>query len=183
MLTRTKTPFPEAAKKGVDFENMVYDLLRAKKDLEKIGGSATFKKILRACEGGAFQSKVKFFLTIDGEEYCMYGKLDVDLVKDKDLIIDLKTTAKWNRWSEDKYLKSMQHHMYCFGKKCPNFEYHIAVWDGDSTKIAQYHVLSYEAMSWAEEEKYLIEKVRDVRDFLATMPELDEAWRNTYSMY
>ncbi len=179
-LGRVWTGMSEPAQRGVDFENTIYNLLRAKKSLEEIGGSEYFQQIVKACEGGKFQEKIKFFLTIDDVEYCMYGKLDV---LKPELIIDVKTTGKWNRWSEEKYYKSLQHHMYCFGKKIPKFEYHVAVFNDPDKKIQQYHIIPYDATTWAEEETLLIKKVREMRDFLEGVDELNELWKTKYSKY
>ena len=173
-------PMPEPVKRGIDFENAVYNILsRSNSDKESMG-SEYFRAIVKACENGRVQEKVKFFLVIDDVEYCMYGKIDI---LKPELIIDLKVTGHWNRFSEDKYFNSMQHHMYCFGKKIPDFEYHIAVIPENTLRIQQYKIIPYKAMTWEEEENYLIRCVKYIRDFLAANKEYDTLWKNTYSLY
>ena len=111
-------------KRGIDFENEVYRVSRIK----KTGGSKKFQKILNSVEGGVFQKKAKKFIVIDKVEYCLYTKLDVWFPTK---IIDIKTTGKWDHNSSDKYLGSFQHQLYCYVTGIQDFEYLIAVFDGD----------------------------------------------------
>jgi len=180
MLGREKYEMNEYAKRGIEFERMIYDTLKYNKDIGKVKCSDKFKEFLLACKNGTFQSKVKFFLTVSKIEYCIYGKIDV-LFKEK--IIDIKTTAKWDQYSENKYLNSFQHKFYCFGSKIPDFEYMIAVFDGMNLPIVDIKHINYHVKSFNLLEVEIITKIKEVQRFLDEHEELLNLYNTTYSKY
>jgi len=171
---------PEPAQRGIDFENTIFNMIRSNRDIDKVECSEYFKIFIKACKGGKFQKKVKAFLTIDGDEYCIYGKIDVAF---PNKIIDIKTTGKWTRWSEENYYKQVQHHFYCWIERIKEFEYMIAIFNDKEKRVVDYRSIPYEAMEWGEEEKLITQEIRDMRDFLEKEPELFDLWHNTYSLY
>ena len=120
----------KATEQGIAFENAIYHLL-GKGDVQEVG-NPTVDHFLRVCKGGNFQAKYSKPIEVDGVEYTLYGKFDVDL---KDKIIDIKTTAKYRK---GKYLSTPQHLIYCLMSGKKEFEYHICEWEKDEegkTKI------------------------------------------------
>jgi len=180
MLGRESYEMNEYAKRGVEFERMIYDTLKYDRDISKIKCSEKFKEFLFACKNGSFQEKVKFFMTIDNIEYCIYGKIDV-LFQHK--IIDIKTTSKWDEYSKDKYLSSFQHKFYCYGKKIPDFEYMIAVFDGLNLPIKDIKHITYQVKDFTGLEYEIIEKIKEVQKFLNEYNELLELFDTVYSKY
>jgi hypothetical protein len=119
---------------------------------------------------------------LDGEEYCLYGKLDVWF---KDHIIDIKSTAKYS--GKDKYLGTAQHHIYCYSENIKDFEYIIAEFSDDSTNnIKAIHSVPYHMSSTEEEEKIIKDRIYSAMAFLATFDEpgdLKDLYLTKYSRY
>jgi len=180
MLAREWSGMSDAAQRGVDFENAIYNTLKSGKE-NKINSSDFFKVFLEKCKGGEFQKVTKKFLTVDGKEYCIYSKLDVWF---PDIIIDIKTTSKWDQYSEGKYLNSMQHIMYCYTSDIPNFLYMVALFDGETSKTIQIiKYLQYEAPTIPFLENMIVEKIKKMEQFFSVHQELNELFEHTYSKY
>ncbi len=176
-LARIRTNPNPAAKRGITFEKLLYDVLRSEKE-NTVTCSDSFKKIMNACKGGTFQKKIKKFIEIDGEEYCLYGKLDVDL---PDKIIDIKTTGNYK--GRNNYLKSMQHKLYCYITRKKKFEYIIAEFYGDSGPILKVHIIPYEVDYWKSVEEEIIDKIREAINFLKTDEVIFELYTTKFSLY
>jgi len=170
------TPNP-AAQRGMTFEKLLYDVLRRGNE-NRVTCSDKFKEVMKACKGGIFQKKIKKFIEIDGNEYCLFGKLDVDL---PEKIIDIKTTGNYK--GRMNYLKSMQHKLYCYITKKSKFEYIIAEFYGDSGPIEKVHYIPYEVDYWEKIEEEIIEKIREAINFLKTDEEIFELYTTKYSLY
>ena len=130
-LNRVWGKMNEAAQRGIDFENKVYEI--AKKGFSR-QGSEYFQNVVQKCIGGTFQDKLKANEVIEGYSYCLYGKSDVMFDK---IIIDIKTTAEYK---PKKYLDSFQHKLYMYITGREFFEYVVAEWD-EYPKIKEVHCL------------------------------------------
>jgi hypothetical protein len=165
-----------AGQRGIDFENEIYRLLRVK----RTGGSKKFQEILKHVEGAQFQKKVKTFMMIDDVEYCLYCKLDAWF---PDMIIDIKTTGSWDGYSEQKYLGSFQHKLYCYVAKVPDFEYLIAIFDGDESEIKDVKRLPYHVDSFDELELEVRDQVKWIVNFLKDHPDLEQLYNDKFCLY
>ena len=180
-LARKYKPPVGAAKRGMDFEDHLYRILKKKKDIDKVKCSDRFKEILNHCKGGQFQVKSKSFIDIDDVEYCLYGKIDV-LFPTK--IIDIKTTGKWDQHSEEKYLGSMQHIMYLYNENMEIFQYIIAVFNGNvSTEIKEVKILNYAEKFREKLKNRIVVEIRKQNRFFKEHPALLDLYNNKYSLY
>ena len=165
----------------IDFENYIYKILKDKRDINTVKCSEKFKEFLLTCEGGQFQFKSKSFIKVDEVEYCLYGKIDVLF---PDTILDIKTTGKWDQFSEAKYLSSMQHIIYLYNQDMKRFQYMIAVFNSSSdTVIKEIKILNYfEANQEVLKEK-IIMAIRKQTEFLKEHPVLKDLYNKTFSKY
>lgn len=180
MLGRVYGDFNEAAKRGVEFENHVYRVAKLE-DPYGVNASQFFKQVVAQCVGGQFQYKSKRFVEIAGEEYCVYGKLDVWFPADR-TIKDIKTTGNYK--GRDHYLKSMQHKMYCYINQAPSFRYVVAEFPDDTSRqISDIHMIDYEIDDPESLKEEIIERIVEDLQFLEADPELMDLFLNTYSLY
>jgi len=180
-LARTPYDLKAAAARGIDFEDLIYKILGKKYDIESLACTEKFKQFLRACKGGKFQVKSKTFIRVDEVEYCIYGKIDV-LFPTK--IIDIKTTSKWNRFSEEKYLGSMQHIMYLYNQRMEHFDYMIAVFDGEESKeIEEVRILTYKEKDFHKLYEKIVSAIEAQTEFLKEHPALYDLYHKTFSQY
>lgn len=122
-IRRVKTPFPEVAQRGVDFEKKVYETVN-KGIFDK--GSEIFQEVCKSVEGYEFYQKGGENRKIAGENCYLYCKYDaIKTVDEKVYVKDLKTTGKYAR---NKYLKTFQHKIYCDVSRADEFQYVIAEW-------------------------------------------------------
>ena len=180
MLNRVWTEPPPPAKRGMDFERVVYGILSRKHlDIAKLNCSDHFRLVLRLCQGGQFQRKTKSFLTIAGEEYCLFGKIDVWF---PNLIIDLKTTGNYKGC--DHYLKSMQHKIYCYNEHIKDFKYIVVEFtDDDNNIIRDVHKIEYHVYDPKSLRKELEAKILNTLAFLEADPALLNLFLTKYSRY
>lgn len=180
MLNRVWTEPAPPAKRGMDFEKVVYNILsKPKLDIAKLNCSDHFRLVLRLCQGGQFQRKTKSFIKIAGEEYCLFGKIDVWF---PNLIIDLKTTSNYK--GQDHYLKSMQHKIYCWNEKIPDFEYIVVEFmNEESNIIREIYRIKYRIEDSKDLKKELENKILDILAFLEADPVLLNLFLTKYSMY
>ena len=186
-LGRIKEEPSTAIKKGIFYENVIYDILLGKLDIKN--RSQEMDKVLRLCQGGDFQHKSKQYVFIDGEEYCLYGKLDVYFPPSekypKGHIIDLKTTKKF---SKSKYLSTWQHIIYCLNTGIPTFDYLVCLWnypdDEKDYTLKSVNIVPYEMLGDIDTVKEaLCNKIREVIAFLQKDDILWELYTKTYSKY
>jgi hypothetical protein len=184
MLTRVyPDTMPHAIKRGIDFENAVYTMLSKienKNDIEKINSSDLFKQVLYECYGGVFQHKSKSFLTIDGKEYCLYGKLDVFFPNNKPpKIIDIKTT-KFKK--STNYCDTMQHKIYCYNEKVKHFDYLVVMMNNkdELVKIQQEH---YEVESFDDLKKDIEENIKYLMNYFEMDSDLMRVYKDKYCLY
>lgn len=104
-LNREQTPTTEAMQNGIDFENLVTDIVNGRGDPSHQWYEAA-KKIAGIVKGGLLQYKAKREITVRGMELVLYGRLDV---LKAGRITDIKFTSNYE---VGKYFDSTQHPMY-----------------------------------------------------------------------
>lgn len=179
-----------AIKKGIAFENDVYNFLGGKSTVDLSEVSEHFKFFLNNCKGGWFQNKNKEFVDIEDEEYCLYIKEDVYFKPGKHdswpkgLIQDIKTSGKWG--GRSKYLSTFQHKLYCHVEQIPDFQYLVAVWEdaeSDSRKIASVHQVDYHVEDFAALKEEVMTKVKDTINFLQADDDLWALYLDKFCLY
>lgn len=95
----------EAMRNGVEFENLVTDIVNGDADTEHKWYVAACK-VARIVKGGWLQYKAKKEITVSGEKFLLYGRLDVLKAGE---IIDTKFSKGYER---GKYISSTQHPTY-----------------------------------------------------------------------
>lgn len=157
-------------RRGIDFENLVEDICHGR-STEKLIPPVTMS-VVRTCDGGAFQAKVKTIKNIGGYNVVLYSKVDV-LFTHK--IVDIKTTGSWR--GRQKYLDGWQHVLYTYVTGVKNFLYKVVVFDKDRPVVG--YEVEYEAKPNAEE---VIEQgVLELFDWLKAEG-LWEDYKNIYSV-
>lgn len=95
----------EAMRNGVEFEDLVTDIVNGDADTEHKWYEAA-AKVARIVKGGWLQYKAKKEITISGVKILLYGRLDVLKAGE---IIDIKFSQSYER---GKYISSTQHPTY-----------------------------------------------------------------------
>ena len=131
-LSKQKFDPTEAMQKGIDFENKIFELDKMlKADWDDIAINCIFsqetkeykdclKNIATIVKNGLWQETCKKELQVDGQEFLLYGKMDV--IK-KDTIYDIKYTSNYEL---GKFLNSAQHLIYLYCTGLPKFKYLIS---------------------------------------------------------
>lgn len=104
-LRREPTPQTEAVLNGIEFENLVTDIVNGDEDSDHKWYEAA-SKVARTVKGGWFQYKAKKELVVSGIKILLYGRLDVLKAGE---IIDIKFSKSYDR---GKYIDSTQHPTY-----------------------------------------------------------------------
>ena len=108
VLNRVQTPPTEAMQNGLDFEELVTSIANGadyQADREHRWYDAA-SKVADIVRGGQFQLKAKKYVTVNGIDFLMYGRLDV---LKAGTIYDIKFTKNYDR---GKYFGSTQHPLY-----------------------------------------------------------------------
>ena len=108
VLNRVQTPPTEAMQNGLDFEELVTSIANGadyQADREHRWYDAA-SKVAGIVRGGQFQLKAKKYVTVNGIDFLMYGRLDV---LKAGTIYDIKFTKNYDR---GKYFGSTQHPLY-----------------------------------------------------------------------
>ena len=95
----------EAMRNGIEFEDLVTDIVNGDADTEHKWYEAACK-VARIVKGGWLQYKAKKQITVSGEKILLYGRLDVLKAGE---IIDTKFSKGYER---GKYISSTQHPTY-----------------------------------------------------------------------
>jgi len=159
---------------GTKFEDAVYACAGNTKPFES---SEDFKWFVEQCRGGQFQRKTKSYMTIDGEQYCIYGKIDVFF---PDHIKDIKTTSDYK--GEKKYLSTAQHKLYCLNEHVSKFTYLVGEFNA-SEKLISRHAVEYEVKSWDDLQAEVEDTIHEAIDFLSRNGELMELYLTKFSLY
>lgn len=105
VLRREPTPTTEAMQNGIDFENLVTDIVQNCGDRSNKWFDAAYK-VAQIVGGGVLQLRAKKEIQVDGMRILLYGRLDCLKAGD---IIDIKFSPKYER---GKYIDSTQHPTY-----------------------------------------------------------------------
>lgn len=164
-IKREPTEFSAAAKKGIEFEDVVYNTCtkakRNKQDNITVG-SEHFQKVANKCLPGTYQDVVITEVEIDGFKVRFYQKTDVSL---PDKIIDIKTTSKWK--GENKYLSGWQHKTYLWATSKKFFEYLVVVFESeDSNKIVAVEEIPFENFNPELNKQKIFDGVSDLFNFI-----------------
>lgn len=105
-LRREPTETTEAMQKGIDFEDMVTDIVKGREvdPSDKWYEAAT--KVAGIVKGGSLQYKAKKPITVSGIPFLLYGRLDVLKAGQ---VIDIKFSGSYER---GKFFDSTQHPTY-----------------------------------------------------------------------
>lgn len=162
VLRREPTETTEAMQKGIDFENLVTDIVNGRGDAENKWFDAA-QKVAAIVRGGQLQYKARRRITVSGMDFILYGRLDC---LKAGTIIDIKFSSGYDR---GKYFDSTQHPTYM--EIIPEAEQFV-------------YVISNGSDVWTEE--YRRDEVSDIKpvisDFLSwldavgLMPIYKEMW-------
>ena len=151
MLSRTERPFPEAAKRGVEFEKMVYKHANDT-DEELLKYSDKFRAVCGEVKGFQFYKKNGINVEVDGQKVYLYGKFDAINLP---IIKDIKTTESYQY---QKYLSGVQHLLYCIISRATEFHYVVCEWKA-YPEIKNIYKESFFVKDFDALEKELFEKI------------------------
>lgn len=172
-LARESQPFPEAARRGVNFEKKLYGVVESGQVL----GSENFQVMCHALYGFKFGQKGGKNVEVDGNKVYFYGKYDA-ISADGRAIIDVKTTASYR---DGKYLNGIQHKLYCYISGAEIFQYLIAEW-GEYPTIKQIHREEYRVKDPKALEDDVLYATRECFDIIKDLG-LWETYRTEYCLY
>lgn len=174
MLGRVPGEFGPEALNGMNFEKKVYEF--ANKENRK--GSAFFQSVCDSVKGMHFYRKGGKNVKIGEYDCYVYAKYDAILGTK---IKDIKTTGKY---SNNKYLSSIQHKLYCYVADANDFEYVIVEWSQyPEIRAVHSEVFTIPAESGT---KYLEREIHSaVIDCFDNLQNLDlwELYRESYCLY
>jgi len=172
-LNRVKTPFPEAARRGVEFEKTVYDVVASGKE----GGSKKFRSVCEELQGFEFYQKGKKTIDVDGMSCFLYAKYDA-ISHQRREIKDLKTSEKYRA---GKFKDSFQHPLYCYISGYPSFKYVLVEWE-KYPEIRDVHAEVFHFSDMDQLEHTIRDAIRETFSVLHDL-KLWEAYRNSYCLY
>lgn len=172
-LGRVKTPFPEAARRGVEFEKMVYKHAGNNPH----DGSDLFQKVCMEVKGMEFYQKGGMDIMVVNNKCYIYGKYDA-ISKDKTLVKDIKTTGNYK---VGKYLNGIQHKLYCLMSGATHFEYIVAEWD-EYPNLKAIHKEVYKVKDRGMLGNEVLHKIEEFLDLLKDL-NLWELYRETFCLY
>lgn len=173
-LQRVKTDFPEAAQRGVAFENQVY----RKAWMEDPGGSENFRKVCSLVKGFAYHQKGKKTIVVEDLECLLFTKYDAILYGENARIRDLKTTESYKK---GKHLTGFQHKLYCYVANIPCFDYVIAEWK-EYPAIKEVHVEEYYCDDMVQLEKDILFEIKECFLVIRDLGLWDD-YRTKYCLY
>lgn len=146
-LKRLPKDYGLAVARGNEFEAAVQKVCEHQYDrpITEWPGSDNFKKVVKKCIGGVFQTWCEFYFMHDDKRVRAYGKIDVTL---PDCIIDIKTTGRYK--GAQNYLTGWQPDVYLLATRKPMFEFVVAEWAGNGSsrehsKIKNVYEIQYAA--------------------------------------
>jgi hypothetical protein len=149
---------------GIKFEDAV--VKATSKPADEVQGSEHFKWIVDEVRGGEFQRRTAIDLNIDGQDYCLYGKIDAYFPT---IIKDIKTTSNWK--GPQGYLDSFQHRMYCFNEQVECFRYLVATFD-EQQHITGHYSVDVDLPDRLSLEAEIVHAVKEAITFLSASTEL-----------
>lgn len=104
-LNREPTPTTEAMQKGIDFEDLVTDIINGNADTSDKWYAAA-EKVAKRIKGGILQCRASKEIEVSGMTVLLYGRLDALLAG---VIYDIKFSGSYD---VGKYIDSTQHPTY-----------------------------------------------------------------------
>lgn len=105
VLRREPTETTEAMRNGIDFEDLVTEIVNGHGDTENKWFDAA-QKVASIVRGGQLQYKARKTITVSGMDFVLYGRLDC---LKAGTVYDLKFSKSYDR---GKYIDSTQHPTY-----------------------------------------------------------------------
>lgn len=177
-VNRVYTPMDEAVRRGMDFEAYVCAVLDDSREVFVARHGELLGPFWDHCHGGKRQVPVRREITVNSQDFTLYGKADV-LFPDR--IVDIKTTGSWK--GAAKYLSRAQHLVYIAATGTEKFLYLVAVGapDGKHSWVPS-EVVEVDASMKVEHALSSLErKIGQWMDFLSTEPELKVSYEKTFS--
>lgn len=172
---------PHYIQRGFDLENKVQQIVESG-TVETIKSSEHFSKLLNHCVGGKFQKTTKSFMTINNEEYCLYGKIDVWF---PETIKDIKNTQSYK---ESSYKKSAQHMIYCHNEQIKDFVYLVADFNDKDKEVKNkaiqelyevpIHIDDFEVL-----ENELRDRIKKTIDFIYADEDLAKLYETKFNRF
>lgn len=170
---KASTPSPEI-QRGIDFENYIYRVANSENmNLEE---KELVKIVIENVKGAEFQKVFKKIKNIDGQSFCLYGKVDAYFPY---CIKDIKTT---NRYNKTKYENGIQHELYCYLAQVHNFEYIVAIFN-HTEYIQSIENIRIEFKDMQKLENSIIEKVTEFWQFIQSDSMLLSAYLTSFCKY
>lgn len=171
-LARVWSTPSEACLLGIKFEDAVVNATINAPD--KVKGSDHFKWIVEEIRNGEFQRRTTANINIDGQDYCLYGRIDAYF---PEIIKDIKTTSNYK--GAEHYLSSFQHKMYCYNENIRYFRYVIAEFDSSQTIIA-HHAIDVDLPNRLSLEAEIVDKIKEAMAFLTASTEFLDLYTTTF---
>jgi hypothetical protein len=165
-----ETPF--AIQRGLAYEKRIQSTC----DNALIPSNKIMSTFVDHCKGGTFQKSLTKIITIDKQEYCLSGKIDVLF---DNHIIDIKTTGNYK--GKASYLSKAQHLIYCLCTGIKTFDYLVAEFYNDAdTEPSAFHKVSYEVSDFSKVREEVIDRVTNTINFIKTDNELWNAYTKKF---
>jgi len=178
-LKRVYSPMNPATQRGVAFEKAICSSFGNSREefIAQFGEvSAPFYD---KCKGALQQVTYRKNITVNGEDFLLYGKADI---VHPDRIIDIKTTASWK--GPYGYTSKNQHHVYIAASGITTFEYLVAVFEKDATSLRPMTVESVDASGSVESSLIHVTKsIVDFMEYLKSAPEFEDAYRHKFNRW
>lgn len=155
---------------GEEYENQVRKLTMGLKVQDPM---PTAKQMAEKVAGGNWQVKLKGYISIDSQKYCLYGRIDV---LKKGEIVDIKTTQEYK--GEEKYLSTTQHIIYLYNAHSRHWKHNIFKYLVSDFK--DIHEVKFEVEDWDLLKIEAHRIVSEFVDFLNKNPELKDAYDNKF---
>lgn len=170
--------------RGQAFENRLNRSLNQPKLLFEQNLGAELSPFHEHCAGGRQQEVAKRILTIDDQDYLLYGRMDIFFPKSEahplGKIVDIKTTTNWK--GQGYYAGRAQHPLYICATKVPNFLYVVAIGeDTDEAFTAESVQVVDTSLDVDRATEIITERIREFMRFLENAPELLKAYTTIFT--
>jgi len=177
-LKRVYSPMTPATQRGVNFEKAICSSFGNTREEFVAQFGAVAAPFYDKCKGALQQVVYKKNITVNGEDFLLYGKADI---VHPGKIIDIKTTANWK--GNYGYTSKRQHLLYIAASGIPTFEYLVGVF-GDPSGVVPTEVKEVDASVPVEKALITItEAIVEFMSFLHSAPEFEDAYRHKFNRW